>query len=401
MSDSRIVLALEIGTSKMLALTAEVSDDSSVNILSLGLSTSAGVKKADIINQQKAANLAQAAIVNAERKLSTGGIDCVYLALSGSQIRGLRSVGSANVSGADGRVLADDVERAKEDAKSKTIPQGRSFIHRFSCGFYLDGKYCENPIGQKGNILEAEYWLVHGDDEKMATTMRVVESMGFEIQQVVHSAIASALVVSSQQDRKNGVLVIDIGCGTTDYALFKDSKAVQVGTIAIGGDHITNDVSFGLHVSIKNANKLKLQYGKIVLTEDERAKEIWLNGDRGIGDNVFLYDSLNKIICARFEELFTIIRKELAQFFEAGLVPRVILTGGVSKTKDLDILAAAVLGAPCEMGNFPEWVKPSLCHPEYATALGLLSRARDDAAKGRLKAASSWNFKKIVNIFKR
>ena len=112
-------------------------------------------------------------------------------------------------------------------------------------------------------------------------------------------------------------------------------------------------------------------------------------------------DSLNKIICARFEELFTIIRKELAQFFEAGLVPRVILTGGVSKTKDLDILAAAVLGAPCEMGNFPEWVKPSLCHPEYATALGLLSRARDDAAKGRLKAASSWNFKKIVNIFKR
>lgn len=401
MSESRIVLALEIGTSKMLALTAEVSDEAKINILSLGLSTSSGVKKGDVINPQKAINLAQSAIVNAEKKLGSGAINCVYLALSGSQIRGLRSVGSANVSGADGRVLAVDVERAREDAKSKTISKGRSFIHRFSCGFYLDGKYCENPIGQKGNILEAEYWLVHGDDEKIASSMRVVESLGFDVREVVHSAMASAMVAASEQDRKNGVLVLDIGCGTTDYALFKDGRAVQVGTIPVGGDHVTNDIYFGLHVSIKNANKLKLQYGKIVLTEEERAREIWLNGDRGIGDKVFLYDSLNRVICARFEELFSIVRKELAPFFEASLVPKVVITGGVSKTKDLDILAAAVLGAPCEFATFPEWVKQSLCHPEYATALGLLARARDDAAKGKFKDSSNWNLKKLVNIFKR
>ena len=401
MSESRIVLALEIGTSKMLALTAEVSDDAKINILSLGLSTSGGVKKGDVINPQKAINLAQSAIVNAEKKLGSGAINCVYLALSGSQIRGLRSVGSANVSGADGRVLAVDVERAREDAKSKTISKGRSFIHRFSCGFYLDGKYCENPIGQKGNILEAEYWLVHGDDEKIAGSMRVVESLGFDVREVVHSAMASAMVATGERDRKSGVLVLDIGCGTTDYALFRDGRAVQVGTIPVGGDHVTNDIYFGLHVSIKNANKLKLQYGKIVLSEEERAREIWLNGDRGIGDKVFLYDSLNRIICARFEELFSIVRKELAGFFEASLVPKVVITGGVSKTKDLDILAAAVLGAPCEFATFPEWVKQSLCHPEYATALGLLARARDDAAKGKFKDSSNWNFGKLVKIFKR
>lgn len=385
MNENLITLALETGTSKMAALMGEIVDGG-VNVLSLGRSTSIGVRKGDIADPSRAAGLAQAAIANAEKRISASGAASVYMSLSGSHIRGLRSVGSANVSGADGVVRREDVERAKNDAKSKSIPDGRLFINTFCCGYYLDGEPCDDPVGKAGNLLEAEYWLLHGDGEKILTQISIVESFGMDVAELVHSGVASALASTTQQRRKKGVLVVDMGSGTTDYALYRNGRAVQVGTIPVGGDHVTNDISLGLHVSIKNANKLNLKYGKIILTEEERRCEIWLNGDKSIGDNVFVYGSLNKIICARFEEIFTILRKELARYFADSQVPAVVLTGGLSKTRGIEAVAEAVLGVPCEPAVFPEWVKPALCHPEYATALGLLARASEDAAKAPVKS---------------
>ncbi len=396
MKDSEAVLALEIGTSKTQVFLGEIVDGTKLNIVKLGFASASGVKKGDILNEAMVADLAQSAILKAEDK-SAKRPESVYLAISGTHIKGIRSVGSANVSGVGGLVTAEDILRAKNDAKSKKLEAGRSYINRICSGFYLDGKYCDNPLGQKAEILEAEYWLLHGEDEKIESAMHIVRSFGLEVKQLIHSALASSLAVTSQKSRNEGVLVLDIGCGTTDYVMFRNGRAAQLGTIPVGGDHITNDIYMGLQISIKNANSLKLKYGKIVLTPEERASEIWLKGDKSIGDKVFLYDSLNKIICARFEELFTIVRSELSEFFDKNQVPLVLLTGGVSKTEGLNIIASAVLGAHSEIASFAEPLKPTLCHPEYATGIGLLMMARSDAQRGDSEKNKNW----FSKIFKR
>ncbi|MBR4597923.1 MAG: cell division protein FtsA, partial [Opitutales bacterium] len=281
MSDNPIVMALEIGTSKMLAITGEIINSSTINVLSFGEEKSGGVKKGDIINFEKAASLAQSAMDKAQSKITNASVDCVYLAISGSQISAIRSIGNANISAIDGTISQGDIERAKDDAKSKTLPQNSCFINRICCGYYVDGQYVKNPEKQKGGLLEAEYWLMYTNKEKLLNLMSVVQTFdNLQINEILHSGIASALSCTTPQQRENGVLCIDIGCGATDYAFFKHGKVFQAGTIPVGGDHITSDLAFGLRLSMRNANKIKLAHGKIVPTKEEMRADVWLNGDK-------------------------------------------------------------------------------------------------------------------------
>ncbi|MBO5781005.1 MAG: cell division protein FtsA [Opitutales bacterium] len=398
MNNNPIVLALEIGTSKMIAVTGEILNSSEINVLSFGRENPGGVKKADIIDLGKAASLAQSAIEQAQKKIGSADIDFVYLAISGSQISAIRSTGSANISAIDGTISKQDIERAKSDAKSKILPPDACFINRICCGYYIDGQYVKNPEGRKGGLLEAEYWLMYANKDKILNAMSVVQTFGnLEIEEILHSGIASALACTSPQQRENGVLCIDIGCGATDYAFFKNGKVFQAGTIPVGGDHITNDLSLGLRLSMKNANKTKLKYGKIIPTEDELRGDVWLNGDKSIGDKVIPLAAINKIICVRFEELFSNIRSELSDYFANGNIPEVLLTGGVSRTQDLSGLASTVLGVQTRNARAAEWAPPILASPEYSTVLGLLAAASRDMKKRGKKSGGSI----FSNIFKK
>lgn len=398
MNDNPIVLALEVGTSKMIAIAGEIISPTKINVLSFGEENPGGVKKADIIDLGKAASLAQSAIDKAQKKINNASVDYVYLAVSGSQISAIRSHGSANISAIDGTISASDIERAKDDAKSKNIPPDCCFINRICCGYYIDGQYVKNPEKQKGGNLEAEYWLMYTNKEKLINLMSVVQTFdGLQVEEILHSGIASALACTTPQQRENGVLCIDIGCGATDYAFFKHGKVFQAGTIPVGGDHITNDLAFGLRLTIKNANKTKLKYGKIILSEEERRGEVWLNGDKAIGDKIIPLAAINRIICLRFEELFELIRGELSDYFANGLIPEALLTGGVSRTQDLSGLASTMLGVETRVARAAEWAPSILANPEYSTALGLLTAAMQNSKKLTKKnSGSGWGgFSKI------
>ena len=387
MSASETVFALEIGTSKMQVFAGEIVDASKLNIVSMGMSSSAGVVKGDIVDMKKAADLAQKAIVSAERQTSVR-TNSVYLAISGTHIHGERNVGIVSVSGADGIVREQDIARAKANAKTLTPPDGTSYITMLRCGYYLDEVWCENPLGKQGSQLEAEYWLLHGDNDKIANVMHVVESFGMDVKQLVHSALASALVTTTKEQRNKGVLLLDIGAGTTDYVVFKKGQTLQAGTIPVGGDHVTNDISFAFQSSKNDSEKLKRAYGKIALTEEERASEIWLKGDKGIGDKPIAMNALNTIICARLEELFQLVKDELAEALDG--IQTVTITGGVANTEGIDLLAKSVFKRNCERAKFAEWLQASLCKHEYATTLGLLMRARSDSRGGADKNGSGW-----------
>lgn len=380
MSDSKTVAALEIGTGKMQVLVGEIVDKKALRIVGMGQAPSDGVKKGDIIDVRKAAIAAQAAIANAERTIKKK-IDSVCLGISGTHINGFRNIGSANVSSADGIVNREDISRASEDATSKSLAQGKHYIHKICCGYYLDEKYSSNPVGERASHIDAEFWMLYGDDEKISDAINIVESFGLEVEHIVFSGVASARVAANAEQKEAGVLCVDIGCGTTDYAFYKHGRPIQTGAIPIGGDHITNDLSFGLRLSRKNSERIKLRFAKAILTQDEREQTIWAEGDKKIGDKKIPLDAVNKVVEARLEELFLLLRKELEEYLNANAIKSIVLTGGTSRLTGICELAERVLEAPCSQAKFSETLSPQLRHPEYSVALGLLDHALSETIK--------------------
>ncbi len=385
MSKSKTIAALEIGTGKMQVFLGEIVDGKMLNIVGSGQATTAGVKKADICDVVKAAAQAQAAIVMAEHSGDTP-IKSVCLGISGTHIRGFRNTGSANVSGADGIVRREDLQRAIDDARGKSLADGRTYIQRICSGYFLDGKYCADPVGEKAEHIEVSYWMLHGDREKITDALHVVQSFGLEVEYLVFSGIASGYVVSDAKQKENGVLVVDIGCGTSDYAYFKHGKPVFAGVIPIGGDHITNDLSFGLRLSRKDSERIKIHCGKATITEDEKSQQFWNIGNKQIGDKKIPMDAINRIIRARLEELFTLLRDECAEHMpEYAELNECVITGGTANLAGICELASAVLEVPCSKGKFGGALQPSLRYQEFSTALGLLEHARMEEEKSARK----------------
>ncbi len=396
MSKSKTIAALEIGTGKMQVFLGEIVDGKMLNIVGSGQATTAGVKKADICDVVKAAAQAQTAIVMAEHSSATP-IKSVCLGISGTHIRGFRNTGSANVSSADGVVRRDDLQRAVDDARGKSLANGRTYIQRICSGYFLDGKYCADPIGERAEHIEVSYWMLHGDREKITDALHVVQSFGLEVEYLVFSGIASGYVVTDAVQRENGVLVVDIGCGTSDYTYFKHGKPVFAGVIPVGGDHITNDLSFGLRLSRKDSERIKIHCGKATITADEKSQKFWNIGNQQIGDKKIPMEAVNLIIRSRLEELFCLLRDECAEHMpEYAELNEVVLTGGTSNLSGICELASAVLEVPCSKGKFGSSLQPALRYQEFSTALGLLEHARmEEEIRSRKK--TNW-FSNIFNF---
>jgi len=399
MNDSKTIVALDIGTGKMQVFIGEIIDGKMLNIVGMGQSSSADVKKGDILDVRKAASSAQEAITSAE-KSSGVSVRSVCLGISGTHIKGFRNWGSANVSGSDNIVRQHDVDRACEDAQSKTIPEDKVFIHNICCGYYLDGEYCPEPLGMKGAHLEAEFYMLYGDKERIRDAMHVVESFGMDVEHLVLNGLATARMTTTAEQRQSGALVLDIGCGTTDYAFFKHGKVMQAGVIPVGGDHFTNDLSYGLRISRKNAEKLKRRYGKLILNEEEAHSNIWTEGDKQIGDRSIPMESINRVLALRLEELFEIVKNELEDFFLDSQVREIILSGGTSKMFGMRDFAESYFGIKCSETQFNSKVKPTLCYPEYAAGLGLLDYALSKSSADTEKKPASFLKDKFTKIFK-
>ena len=399
MNDSKTVVALDIGTGKMQVFAGEIVDNRLLRIVGMGQAPSEGVKKGDIIDLRKAASSAQTAIVGAERTIGAR-IDCVCLGISGTHIKGFRTLGSANISNADGTVSKKDVERARTDAKSKSLVEGKSYINQICCGYYLDGKFSSAPVGERANKIDAEFWMLYGDNEKIEQALAIVQSMGLEVEYLLFSGIASARVATSAEEKRAGVLCIDIGCGTSDYAFYKHGRIMQAGTVPVGGDHITNDLSFGLRLSRKNSDRIKMHFAKAVINEEEAQSSIWAEGDRQIGDRKIPIAAISDVTRARLEELFSIIRSELNSYIDGGAIKNVVLTGGTSRLPRICELAQRVFELPCAKAKFGNSVKESLRHPEYSSALGLLDHALSETVKesARKKSGVGNLLKKMFGI---
>ncbi len=392
-SRTKFIGAVEIGTSKVSVLIGELSQGS-LHIIGVGECQSRGVIKGAVADFRAASEAAHTALMAAEQNAGVR-IDEVYLAQTGGHLDGFYNEASVNVSAADNLVSAPDIDTVCRLAKAKNLPEGRMVVHHLRRPFRLDGRSVPEPEHLVGQRLEVGYWTVHGQEGKIADNIHVIRGFNIRVAELILSSLASGAMLAGAEEKQNGVLVVDIGAGTTDYVLYRDGCAQVTGVVPVGGGHLTNDLSLGLRVTEGQAEKLKLRFGRGTVATKDRAEKVWLNGDFAIGDRQFPRHTIEQITAARTAEIFEVVRKKLgAAFSSEKTAAGLILTGGTAKLPGIDEAAARVFGVPARLGEAPGWVAENLRDPGFSSVLGLLHyglSARAEMAPSRSRPrAPGW-----------
>lgn len=366
--------AVEIGTSNVSVLIGEVLGRRQLNIVGLGQSSARGIVKGDVIDFKAASDCTHAAIMRAEQ-LAGVKVDGVFLAQSGAHLAGFVQEAGINVSAADNLVTRDDLDQVTALARGKELPADRVVIHHIRRPFHLDGRSVADPEHLVGQRLEVSYWTVHGEKAKVSDPIRIINGFMLQVEEIVLASLASGAIVTTEEDRANGVLVIDIGRGTTDWVLYQDGRAYQTGTVPVGGEHITNDLTLGLRLSAGQAETVKTKYARATV-QANRTEKVMLNGDFTIGDKLLSRLAIDQIVTARVEEIFSVVKRSAgagaALLRPENLRAGVVITGGTSRLPQIEEAAARVLGVSSRVGEMPAWVRDDLRDPAFATVLGLL-----------------------------
>jgi cell division protein FtsA len=375
---SKIIGAVEIGTSFSKALIGEVLEDNTLNIVGKSQRKNEGMRKGEIVDFRKTASSMHAALEEAE-KMSGTTVDSIYLAQSGAHLRGSFLRGSANVASPDGKVSLADLQRAAEEAKRKQPTSGRSYVQHMRLPILLDGRPVEDPVGMIGQRVELAYWSIEGDETAIRMNLDLAYQYGLDVDDLILSSIASTTLVAGPDLRRAGVLVVDMGAGVTDLALYRGGNIAFTGVIPVGGDHLSGDLAMGLRVLEPYAEELKLEYGKAQADSTDAEQDLWIIGNKTIGDRTIPRKAIADIIHVRTVELFEIISKELGDLLDpTELGAGVILTGGSSRLPGIESLASKVLGVPATKGTFPTGLGQELAQPENSSVLGLLHYGLED-----------------------
>ena len=371
-SKTSFIGAVEIGTSKITVLVGEYTGRE-LAIIGRGECASHGVIKGSVVDYKAASDCTHSALQLAEREAGES-IDLVFLAQTGGHLEGFYNEAAVNVKAADNMIEADDIRTVCDLARSKELPTGRMVVHHIRRPFRVDGRLVpatpENLVGQR---LEVGYWTVHGQEQRLADNIHVIRGFNLEVRELVLSSLAAGHMVTTPEERQHGVLVLDIGAGTTDYALYRDGAAHTTGVVPVGGTHLTNDLSLGLRLTESQAEKLKLRFGRASVITKDKAQKVWLDGNFAIGDRQFPQQAIEQITAARTWELLEVVKKKLGNAFAPeACAAGVVLTGGTAKLAGIGEAAAKVFGVPAHLGEAPAWVSENLRDPGYHTALGLL-----------------------------
>ncbi len=372
---SKIVAGIDVGTTKTMVVLAEVHPGQRLNLLSWGEVPTEGVRKGEIVNLEKVRECFCEAMQKAEKKAQTHVKNACF-AMSGYHLKGQQMQGTATVSDAGNQVSLSDIERAVSEVSNRQLKEGRILVQQIPQPYFLDKKMRPNPLGLTGLELEASAWVIDGDERAVREWVSLAQAYSLSVRQMTVASLASAWAVTEETARQHGTLVIDIGGGTTDFVLFHKGYVVCTGVLPIGGEHITNDLALGLRMSVANAEKIKLEFGKALEMEGDANQTIWLHGDKGIGDRKLRMQAISRIVQARVDELFGIIRRRLDRFLNKhDVAAGVVLTGGTARLRLIEHAATRALGVEARIGEMPAWLNDQLKAPQYATVVGLLQEA--------------------------
>jgi len=395
-----IIVGLEIGTSKVCAVVGELNDEGALNIVGLGQARSRGVRKGEIVDARAVEEDVRHAIVEAEQ-MADVEIRSVYLGVTGGHIRGFNNRGVHPVVSADREISEDDVQDVVKNAKAINLPADNSVLHAIRQHFLVDGHDgVTDPVGMLGARLEVDVHVVHGHLNRLQNAIRVVKGMQVEVDEVVFNGLASSLAVLSPEQKELGALVIDVGGGTTDYVVYSGGVIKHTGVLAVGGDHLSNDLAFGLKVPLGRAEQLKLENGSALLDDAVKGRTMNITSDSGVPLNSVNLEHLRRIMVVRLEEIFELIAQDLQQ---AGLVEYLragaFLCGGGTRVPGIARLASSVLELPVCVGRAASvsGLKSTLDQPEFATPIGLVKFGSLKLRKREAHPSLVQNLKKVFS----
>lgn len=373
MMGSQIVAGLDIGTTKVCAITAEINGKG-MRILGMGSAGSTGLRKGFIINIDATVDAIKKAVKECETYSGTK-IRSVIAGVSGSHIEGFNSAGLIGVRKKE--VSFADVDHAIDSAKTVHIPLDREILHVIPTEFVLDEhEGIVDPIGMSGVRLEARVHIITGAVSPIQNLVKCCEKSGLGVADIVLEPLASAHATLTQEEKEFGAVLVDIGGGTTDIALFKDRFLRHVSVLGIGGAHLTNDIAIGLRISMYEAERLKKNFGAAVtgiITDDSEEIQIKHTGDK---ERTIPKKYLAEILQPRCEEMLTMIKEAVKECYGYELATcGIVLTGGCALLDGMDKMAEAVLGLPVRIGvpSNVTGLNARMANPMYATGVGLIA----------------------------
>lgn len=374
---NRTVVGIDVGTTKICTMVAEVRPDSRINVLGVGLTPSKGLDKGVVVNIDDAVNAIATSVEKAER-LSGYRIGTAYVGIAGKHVQSLNSRGVVAISRPDHEITGMDVSRAVESAQAVAIPTQREIIHVIPRAYIVDGhENIRDPVGMSGYRLEVETHIVTGEVMAIQNLIKSVERAGVIIDDLVLQPLASGEAVLTAEDKDRGVVLVDIGGGTTDIAIFIQGGIWHSVVIPVGGNHLTNDIVYVLHTPHNTAEYLKLKYGSAIAQEPEEGEDDVIKTESfapGEHQEISRYH-LNQIIQARCEQIVELIAAEIRRSGYEGLLPAgIVLTGGSSQLPGFDELVREMLGMPVRIGSPSNLtgLSDAVDSPPYATGVGLV-----------------------------
>ena len=401
-AEKRMIVGLDIGTSKVVAIVGEVGVDGGLEVVGIGSHPSRGLKKGVVVNIESTVQSIQRAVDEAEQ-MAGCQIHSIYTGIAGGHIRSLNSHGVTAIKNRE--VTTEDVDRVMDAARAVAIPADQKVLHILPQEFIIDGQEgIPDPVGMSGVRLEARVHMVTGAVSAAQNIIKCVQRCGLEVDDVILQQLASGRAVLTEDEKQLGVCVVDIGGGTTDIAVFTSGAINHTAVIPIAGDQVTNDIAVALRTPTQHAEEIKIKYACCLtqLASANETIEVPSVGERG--PRRLSRQTLAEVVEPRYEELFNLVQVELQRSgYENLIAAGIVLTGGSSKMEGVVELAEEVFHMPVRQG-LPLYVtglQDVIRNAIYSTAVGLLLFGNENRTakmstvlnvdkKGMLARMKSW-----------
>jgi cell division protein FtsA len=371
----RTIVGIDVGSSKICTLVGEVDEDGQVRVIGVGLVPARGIRRGVVVNVMEATAAIAASVEKAER---TSGykIERAYVGLSGTHVSSLNSRGVVGISRREQGISDDDVDRALDAARAIAVPHNQEIVHVIPRGYIVDGQDgVQDPVGMHGFRLEVETHIVIASTTSIQNLIKCVEGAELGIDELVLASIAAGDAVLTDTEREMGVVLADIGAGTTDLSIFIDGNVWHTVTLGIGGEYITGDVAIGLRLPPEVAEQVKIEHGHAWASQVSPEERFTVSTFGGDSRQAVLRWKLAEIIEARTEEILLMIKQEVKRSGYDGLLPAgVVLCGGTAQLSGIQEYGRDILDLPVRIGT-PQAIHglvDKISNPAHAVGAGLM-----------------------------
>lgn len=370
---NRTVAAIDVGTTKVCTVVADLNEGGAPRIVGVGIAKSVGLHKGLVVNINEARESIKESVRKAEQS-SNYKVESAYVGVTGRHVTSLNNRGVVAITRNDRVVRTDDLKRVLSSAQSVKIPGDRKLLHVIPRSYAVDGQaHVKNPIGMHGFRLDVETHVITAAVTSIQNLIKCIRSIGIDIEDLVLEPLASSEAILTPDEKEVGVILADIGGGTTDIAVFKEGSIWHTSILPVAGYQLTRDVSIGLGLPFDVAEEMKKRYGSVMPVYENKSEDTAAISQDGHGVS---YQDLCDIIRARIEEILKLILLELPNSEYETLVPAgLVLTGGSSNLAGISTLGRDILQLPVRVGapSNMEGISDALCDPAYATSVGLLA----------------------------